>query len=260
MSNGKVLIDADILCYRIGFAYENETNDRLVRWQVDRTINGICDTLGVTDHQCYLTSTDKTNFRYAVDSTYKSNRTAPRPKWFGVIREHLINDYQAEVVSGMEADDAIGIEATKRKNNKDLFISSIDKDLLQIPGEHYNFVSRSHFTVSVEEGNEHLGRQLLVGDITDSIKSLRGIGPVKAERILSGATSRKDILRRVEESFKQFYGKTKNNPSKETTLWQKELRRVSDLIFIQRYDERRLILPFEMEALDQDLKQNSKQS
>lgn len=254
MSNEKVLIDADILCYRIGFAYENETNDRLVRWQVDRTINGICDTLGVTDHQCYLTSTDKSNFRYQVDSTYKSNRTAPRPKWFGVIREHLINDYQAEVVTGMEADDAIGIEATKRKAGTTIFIASIDKDLLQIPGHHFNFVSKTHSQISVYEGDTMLGKQLLTGDITDGVRSLGGIGRIKAERILEGTTTRNDILQRVQATFISHFEKPKNNLSKDKALWQKELRRVADLIFIRRFDEPRLILPFEKEKLELDLK------
>src|SRR5690349_18733148 len=106
------LIDADLLVYRIGFAYENESSEQLVKWQVDVTIEGILNDIQADEYECFITSNDKTNFRFAIDAKYKANRVQPKPKWYNVIRSHLVDKQGAEVVEGMEADDRIGIRSS----------------------------------------------------------------------------------------------------------------------------------------------------
>jgi 5'-3' exonuclease len=63
-------------------------------------------------------------------------------------------------------------------------IVSIDKDLLQIPGSHYNFVKSEFTEVSEEEGMFSFYIQLLMGDSTDNVSGCPGIGPKKAEKAL----------------------------------------------------------------------------
>ena len=64
-------------------------------------------------------------------------------------------------------------------------ICSIDKDLLQIPGRHYNFVKKVHTVQTYEDGLKHLYMQSLIGDKSDNIIGVAGIGPVKAEQALA---------------------------------------------------------------------------
>mgnify|MGYP003859969237 CR=1 FL=1 len=50
----------------------------------------------------------------------------------------LIDEYQAVIYPNLEADDVMGILATKPSKGERKIICSIDKDLRQIPGHLYN--------------------------------------------------------------------------------------------------------------------------
>lgn len=148
-------------------------------------IEEIEETYEIDNVKIYLTSDDKSNFRYKVAKTkpYKGNRKDPKPIHYEAVREYLIKKFNAEVVYGMEADDRIGIEATKAES----VIVSIDKDLDMIPGWHYNFVKKEMYSISEKTAYYNFYKQLLVGDPTDNIPGLKGIGPKKAAKILSFA-------------------------------------------------------------------------
>jgi 5'-3' exonuclease len=62
-------------------------------------------------------------------------------------------------------------------------IASVDKDLLQVPGKHYNFVKNELYDISPQEGLKKFWTQMLVGDVADNIFGIKGIGPKKAEKI-----------------------------------------------------------------------------
>lgn len=105
------------------------------------------------------------NFRYAIDPEYKANRRdTVRPEWLQPIREHLVVQWNAHVSDGIEADDNLGIEQTE-----DTIICSIDKDLLQIPGKHYNFVSGDFKEIDTRTGWINFYTQLIMGDKSDNI-------------------------------------------------------------------------------------------
>ena len=83
---------------------------------------------------------------------------------------------------------------------------SIDKDLLQIPGRHYNWVSGEHVTVSARDGHLALGRQILSGDPTDNVPGLKGVGPVKAAKYLDNASGPRDMLDRIRTIYLDHFG------------------------------------------------------
>lgn len=175
------LIDADILIYRIGFTTQEE-DFGIAAWRMSNLIEQILDATKATSFQCYLTaSKDETAFRRKVYPEYKMNRKAPRPVHYDALREFLMKDWSAKMVSCIEADDAIGIDS----NRDDCVIVSIDKDLLQLPGLHYNFVKQEFKTVTKEEGIRFFYQQCLTGDTADNVKGIAGIGPKKAEKILA---------------------------------------------------------------------------
>lgn len=177
------IIDGDILCYRVGFACNEETEKVAIRTMADMLEELIFIELSSNIHVGYLTGKD--NYRHDIAKTkpYKGNRKdAPRPVHLHSLREYLITAWDFRVANGQEADDAIGIHATLTRDNS--IIVSIDKDLDMIPGHHYNPVKKDHYYVNDKEAIKNFYRQILTGDKVDNVQGLRGIGPKKADKIL----------------------------------------------------------------------------
>lgn len=182
----KALIDGDIVAYRCAASCE-PTKEKLERepyrlavLRADELMYRILNDVGTDEFKLYLSGDD--NFRYKIDPNYKANRKdKTRPLWLEPIREFLANEWEAVVVSGYEADDAIGIHLTD-----DHVVCSIDKDLLQLPGRHYNFVKGEFYYITPEQGEFNFWTLMLTGDISDNIPGVAGIGPVKAGRALAG--------------------------------------------------------------------------
>lgn len=196
------LIDGDILLYRIGFSTENES-ESIAKVRMSEYISEILNGSGAGDYRVFLSPTDKSNFRYSLYKEYKGNRSQPKPKWYHALREFLVDVESAEVAVSQEADDQLGIEQTKYyDNNETSIICSIDKDLLQIPGWHYNFVKQRLLNVSPELGLYNFYMQLLTGDSTDNIPGLDRIGPVSAKKILKGCSSVEDYNRAILQAYK----------------------------------------------------------
>jgi len=87
-------------------------------------------------------------------------------------------------------------------------IVSVDKDLLQIPGFHYNFVKKEKSCVTKEQGIKHFYTQLLTGDTSDNIQGCPGIGVAKAARFLAGLSTEESLFQQVVGVYKTQY-KTK---------------------------------------------------
>ena len=173
-----VWIDSDIVAYRC--AAVNENNDApLALWQADELILRILEDTNASDYKCYLSGDN--NFRYSIYPDYKKHRRdKPKPKHLEAIREHLVLKWNAEICDGYEADDAIGI----RMSSDGGICASIDKDMLQIPGTHFNFVRREISEIDEQTGWKNFYLQVLTGDPADYIPGCPGIGKVKAPRIL----------------------------------------------------------------------------
>ncbi len=186
------LVDADVLGYRIAFACKDEdievAKHRLDSFIVDiltQSVDTAYDGCYVDSWKLYLTG--KNNFRYdiATIAPYKGNRTAPKPAHLADLRQHLVDQWGAVVIHGQEADDAIAIEATVLKES--CIMVSVDKDFDQIEGWHYNFVKNKGYYITAQEGLINFYMQVLTGDGADNIMGLKGIGPVKAAKILAPA-------------------------------------------------------------------------
>lgn len=125
-----------------------------------------------------------TNFRNEIDTgvKYKGNRSSSgKPDYYDRLREHLLTKYSGRcfVADNCEADDMLGIY-----QNETNVICSIDKDLMMIPGCHYNLTSHERKIVSKKEAICSFYRQILTGDATDNIIGIRGLGPKTAEKIV----------------------------------------------------------------------------
>tara|TARA_R110000744_G_scaffold378346_1_gene494352 strand:+ start:2071 stop:2754 length:684 start_codon:yes stop_codon:yes gene_type:complete len=182
-----ILIDADIICYRIGFATQEETSGKYILDVLNSyTSNILAQASDSEDFQLYLTG--KTNFRNEIATTapYKGNRKKEKPKHLGFIRAALLGEWDAVVSVNEEADDAIAIKGTELGD--DCVMCSVDKDFDQIPGWHYNFVKKEKYYVTPEEGLFFFYKQILMGDRIDNIIGIKGIGEKKSAKILEGMT------------------------------------------------------------------------
>ena len=190
----KALIDADIVAYRVACTLEDDDAEDFVYARAEDLIDNILVSTEATEYRLFLTG--KNNFRYTIYPEYKAHRPKEKPFWLEKCRQYLIATFNAEVVNGQEADDALGIAQTE-----DTIICSIDKDLLMIPGRHYNFVKDEFQEVTNDSGMRHFYMQCLTGDRSDNIKGIEQIGPKKAEKILIGCITEQELFNAVREAY-----------------------------------------------------------
>lgn len=114
----------------------------------------------------------KINFRHMVDPTYKGNRDAvERPHWLAGLRAHAQRHWGARVTRTWEADDEIGIRAGELGQDN-CIISSVDKDLRQIPGRHI-VINKGHLNMTEAGAMMRLYAQILSGDMTDNVRGCK---------------------------------------------------------------------------------------
>jgi DNA polymerase-1 len=143
-----------------------------------------------TANQLFL-STGR-SFRDAVATIrpYKGNRDKlHKPVHYAELRKYAMEQHGAVMVDGIEADDAVSIAAHKMlKEGKPYVVVSIDKDLDQIPGKHYDYLKKINYIQSKEAATAFFWQQALSGDATDNIPGCPGIGAAKAAKLVASKT------------------------------------------------------------------------
>jgi hypothetical protein len=186
----KVILDGDTVAFACAASGE-EAEPWVSTSRAQTMIENIMVAVDCNDIEVWLSG--KRNFRYGVYPEYKANRIgAYRPKWEKAVKDYLTNKWQANWTDGIEADDMAGIRLIQLGDNG--ILAHIDKDINQITGWHYNWpLSRKgevirpgkRYYVTPEEGDRWFWMQLLMGDTTDNIPGVNGIGPKKAEKAYS---------------------------------------------------------------------------
>jgi DNA polymerase-1 len=181
----KLLIDADFIVYKACAAAESEVDfgddvilvtsnfDDAYR-ATERELTKIRNNFGEFS-DIILFFSDSKNFRKQIEKSYKGHRNRKKPCGYKRVINALKEKYKVIIKPTLEADDAMGIYATKFPGN---CIVSPDKDMKQIPGKLYNF--DEVFTVSKEDGAKWHLVQALAGDQTDGYGGVPGIGVKRA--------------------------------------------------------------------------------
>lgn len=193
------LIDADSLCYAVGFS-SNDTDEALAVSRLEATMVELCMDIHCDDYKGFLTG--KGNFRVELAKTvpYKGTRPTEKPIHLQALREHLVTSWGFVVVDGIEADDAVGIEAYKWNEDETIMVH-IDKDLNQFRGHHYNYRKKEKYYVSEFAGWHSFYLQILTGDRVDNIEGLKGIGPAKGAKILKDCTTVEELYDAVLKAY-----------------------------------------------------------
>ena len=185
----KILIDCDYIVYKCCAAAESEMDfgdDVIVVTSnfsdamkcVKRDLDRIQQDLGSFDDELILFFTSPNNFRKKILPEYKGHRQRKKPCGFKRVIQELKKQYRVILKDTLEADDSLGIYATKFPGN---IIVSPDKDMRQIPGKLYDF--KETVDISPEEGAKWHLIQTMAGDNTDGYAGVPGIGIKKAEKI-----------------------------------------------------------------------------
>ena len=189
-----ILIDGDIVAYRCAYKSKDDRAE-YAAYSVGSYLSDLISDLYILiedepEYRVFLTG--KGNFRheYAVTAGYKENRKdKEKPEHLAVIRQYLIDEWEAVVSDEEEADDLIAIAATQQPS----IIVSIDKDFDQVPGKHFNPNTGKLYDVSEEEAVKFLYEQILTGDRADNIMGIKGVGPVKAKKALADCVTERQM-------------------------------------------------------------------
>lgn len=197
MPNRTLLIDGDILAYRVTAAAEipiDWGNDLWTlhadlsdcRDNLDRQIAMYLEELKADD--IILAFSPPKNFRYRIYPQYKSHRQGKRkPVTYVPLKEYAHERYKTFERPDLEGDDVLGILATSPVIVKgEKVIVSLDKDLKTIPGLICDMREPITIqTITEEEADYNHMYQTLVGDTADGYPGCPGIGPVSATKLLA---------------------------------------------------------------------------
>lgn len=145
----------------------------------------------------------KDNFRNRVANiqAYKENRKGfQKPEHFDMLRQWLSERPYTIFSEDEEADDVISKAMVQGKLG-----ATIDKDLNNTPGWHYNFNNNEVYYVDEDTANRNFYKQMLTGDRTDNIPGVRGIGPKGADKLIDPCRTVKEMEEAVFEAYSKVY-------------------------------------------------------
>lgn len=244
------LIDGDILRYETGYAAETGWKAITGRTEVPpwdyveemllQRIASIQAITGAESYKLYITEGRTFRFDIAKRRPYKGTRVEKKPWHFRNLTAYMTHNLPTEVVTTIEADDAMGIEQSR---GGDTIICSRDKDLKQVPGNFYSWeigrqpsfgptvidkigsLSLSPDRKSLKgTGYAFFCAQLLMGDRADNIPGASGAGPVAAFDRLGDCREAGHYTDRVVEEYKRAFGSD----------WEAELTEQGRLLWILR--------------------------
>jgi len=225
------LIDMDLVCYRCAASAEND-DVGIAIYRANELLDTLLDRTNATEYRAFLSG--RNNFRKQIYPEYKANRTQPKPIHLKALQEYSVEKLNAEYApDNLEADDALGIYQTEES-----VICSLDKDLLMIPGNHYQWAfgtskwqkDEKFFTQTELGGLKLFYEQCLKGDKADNVKGIAGIGEVKARKLLENLTTEEqmfDLVRGVYSNDGEFVMNAQ-------CLW---ILRSLDDSFLNRYEK-----------------------
>ena len=198
------IIDGDIPPFLVGYHCIKNNEQAAYYVHLSSFMDNIFAASECDEYVIFLSG--KGNFRASVSKDYKAQRDYDQEiyKVARKGRNYLYENYNSYIVNGAEADDGVAI---CKYNNPDSVILSNDKDLLQIPGKHFNYRKMEAINVAEREAEYNFWSQMLIGDVADNISGIKGVGKVKAKKLLEES---EDLEKTVKNVYLNTYGNLVN--------------------------------------------------
>ena len=189
------LLDSDIIAYAVAARSQQDFSfskaggvdarvvDKKQCWKFcDEVVQKHADAVKADKVVICLTDPDS-NFRKDLEPTYKSNRAnVEKPALLMLAKEYLFEEYRSYIRPRLEADDVMGILATRPellgRNTTDVVIVSEDKDMRTIPAKVYNpnYADLGVLEISPLDAKRFHMWQTIVGDPTDGYPGCPRVG------------------------------------------------------------------------------------
>lgn len=178
-------------------------------------INRILDKTGCLEAELHFSGGSK-NFRYDIYPEYKANRVGTRrPTGLAQLKADLLVEFKGVIHTKWEADDAV-VYYMKKDPAKYILVA-LDKDVLNsVEGRVFNYYESALYNkkmkwMDIDRHTTLTWRylQTITGDKTDNIVGVKGLGPVKASKILEGCFSHRELWQAVCRAY-ESKGRTKD--------------------------------------------------
>jgi len=234
-----IIIDVDTLLYRVGFSKPPSASSAVT--QLERYIQDIVYRVGQSDRVlvgtqvmlCLTRSVPAGRYRainYTRNIEYKGHRsTAAKPLFMDEMFDSIVSrdkgyyryGYDVLIVNSDvgEADDTCSILANETKNastHTPYCVVGVDKDLDQISGWHFNYVTNKYYYVSEYEADKFFFEQLLTGDVADNIPGIHRIGPKTAKKLLAHGKNAEEWWDIVLDTYLKTYNTVSSDSISET--------------------------------------------
>ena len=186
-----LLIDSDFLAYKAAQACEigidfgedviiAQSQFSEVLKVFHNELNKVTKAMMEDDFILYFSSTE--NFRKKIYPDYKGHRMKRKPLGYKRLVNYCRENHNFKLIEGLEADDTIGIEATRFADPSNIIVSP-DKDMRQIPSALWNLTD-DVVEITKDDGDRWHLIQSLSGDPTDGYSGCPGIGVKRATELL----------------------------------------------------------------------------
>lgn len=206
------LLDGDVIAYRSTAAATEAWNTdeeeasfdpRIAYESVDYLVRSWASKAKATRLLVCLSPTDGKTFRKRLPGDYKENRKE-KPKGYWDVIQYIEDRYTTHRIDGLEADDVMGILATRPSMPRDSVIVTIDKDLWTIPARLLNpDKDKRSRKVRRAEADWNWFFQALMGDPTDGYKGCPRVGKKTAPKILGQSWDVDVLWKRTLQAFEE---------------------------------------------------------
>ena len=186
-----LLIDSDFLAYKAAQACEigidfgedviiAQSQFSEVLKVFHNELNKVTKAMMEDNFILYFSSTE--NFRKKIYPDYNGHRMKRKPLGYKRLVNYCRENHNFKLIEGLEADDTIGIEATRFADPNNIIVSP-DKDMRQIPSALWNLTD-DVVEITKDDGDRWHLIQSLSGDPTDGYSGCPGIGVKRATELL----------------------------------------------------------------------------
>ena len=151
----------------------------------------------------------KENFRYMIFPDYKANRKGMKvPDGLYDLKVKLCEEFNGTIHTKWEADDVVVL--IKKNCPESFLLCAVDKDVLNsVEGEHFNYYESGAFNkdmhfITTSEGTARMWPylQCIMGDSSDGIEGVKGIGPKKALNFVNESMTHLELWQGVLSAYR----------------------------------------------------------